>query len=361
MTKKITETLQIGDGSEVPASFPVIISASRATDVPAFFADWFARRLNAGYCAWVNPFNAHQKMVVGFAKTRAIVFWSKNPKPLMPYLPLVEDMGIGYYFQFTLNDYRAEGLEPSVPRLEKRIETFHALSERLGPDRAVWRYDPLLIGPTLSVETLLERINTLADQLAGATRKLVVSFADIDAYRKVQSNLGRLGQGYRELTSAEMAGIAKGLRDLKTRTGLTVATCAEGLDLAAYGIEHNRCIDDDLLAKLYPEDSALMAHLGRVQDDLFAQPGKAKKDQGQRKECGCIVSKDIGAYNTCPHLCTYCYANSSKESVIANYRRHVPEGEMMIPRKGGGAGTEGDTETRIVTMKRFPQRTDAGM
>lgn len=351
MTTPSNKTIRLKDGSEAPASFPVIISASRATDVPAFFADWFAQRLKAGYCAWVNPFNAHQKMVVGFAKTRAIVFWSKNPKPLIPYLPLVEDMGIGYYFQFTLNDYRAEGLEPSVPRLEKRLETFHALSERLGPDRVVWRYDPLLIGPTLSAETLLERINTVADQLAGATRKLVVSFADISAYRKVQSNLGRMGQGYRELTAEEMAHIATGLRDLKARTGLTVATCAEGLDLGAYGIEHNRCIDDDLLAQLYPEDTALMAHLGRAQDDLFAQPGQAKKDPGQRKECGCIVSKDIGAYNTCPHLCTYCYANAAKESVIANYRRHVPEGEMMIPRDS--ASKDSGSHTQTLPLQRF--------
>ena len=356
MTQKIKETIKIEDGSEVPASFPVIISASRATDVPAFFSDWFAQRLKAGYCAWVNPFNAHQKMVVGFAKTRAIVFWSKNPKPLIPYLPLVEDMGIGYYFQFTLNDYRAEGLEPSVPRLEKRIETFHALSEQLGPDRVVWRYDPLLIGPTLSVETLLERINTMADQLAGATRKLVVSFADISAYRKVQTNLGDKGQGYRELTAEEMASIATGLRELKARTGLTIATCAEGLDLAAYGIEHNRCIDDDLLAQLYPKDAALMTYLGRAQNDLFAQPGQAKKDPGQRKECGCIVSKDIGAYNTCPHLCTYCYANAAKESVIANFRRHVPEGEMMIPRGSVTSTTAKDAEQRVVKLQRVPNR-----
>ncbi len=329
MNRKVSETVLLADGSVATVSHPVIVSASRATDVPAFFPDWFANRLQAGYCAWVNPFNAHQRTAVSFDKTRAIVFWSKNPRPLMKHLPLVEELGIGYYLQFTLNDYAAEGLEPGVPPLEHRLETFRMLADRIGPERIVWRFDPLLVSPSLPVPELLQRIDRLAERLRGATRKLVFSFADIAAYRKVQSNLGKLGHAFRELTTAEMHEVASGLGQIAAGSGLELATCAESLDLSALGIAHNRCIDDDLLARLYPDDAALMSHLGRGQDDLFAAPRSAKKDAGQRKECGCIVSKDIGAYNTCPHLCTYCYANSSRDSVLAKFKKHDRSGEFM--------------------------------
>lgn len=334
MKKTTPSTLSLPDGSNVKASFPVVVSASRATDIPAFFAEWFSNRLAQGYCAWVNPFNAHQKMYVSFAKTRAFVFWSKNPKPLFRYLPQVEDMGIGYYFQYTLNDYDAENLEPGVASLERRVETFLELSQRIGPERVLWRFDPLLGGPKLPPELLLERINRVADMLQGATHKLVVSFADIQAYRKVQANLGKLGAGYRELDEAEIHTICQGLVQLRQRTGLEVSTCAEDIDLTRYGITHNRCVDDDLLARLYPNDVALMDFIGRtpaLQTDLFAAaPTAAKKDPGQRKACGCIVSKDIGAYNTCPHLCTYCYANASQESVLRKFARRNPNSELML-------------------------------
>lgn len=334
MKKTTPSTLKLPDGSLVKASFPVVVSASRATDIPAFFAEWFSNRLAQGYCAWVNPFNAHQKMYLSFARTRAFVFWSKNPRPLFRYLPQVEDMGIGYYFQYTLNDYDAENLEPGVASLERRVETFLELSQRIGPERVLWRFDPLLGGPKLPPELLMERINRVADMLQGATHKLVVSFADIQAYRKVQANLGKLGAGYRELTEAEIHTICQGLVQLRQRTGLEVSSCAEDIDLTRYGITHNRCVDDDLLARLYPNDEALMEFIGRTpapQTDLFAAaPTPAKKDPGQRKACGCIVSKDIGAYNTCPHLCAYCYANASQESVLRQFARRNPQSELML-------------------------------
>jgi hypothetical protein len=353
--------LTLPDGSTVKASFPVVVSASRATDIPAFFAEWFSKRLAQGYCAWVNPFNAHQKMYVSFAKTRAFVFWSKNPKPLFRYLPQVEDQGIGYYFQFTLNNYDPENLEPGVASLDKRIDTFLELSQRIGPERVVWRFDPLLGGPKLPPELLLERINHLADQLQGATRKLVISFADIAAYRKVQANLGKLGAGYRELAEAEIHTICHGLTQLRQRTGLEIGTCAEDIDLSRYGIAHNRCVDDELLAQTYPHDEALMRFMGRAsadQSDLFASaPTPAKKDPGQRKACGCIVSKDIGAYNTCPHLCTYCYANASQESVLRKFARRNPDSELMLdeePEESETSQTQATTRQQPVVFHRKP-------
>jgi len=350
MKKPEPELLALPDGSSVKATYPVVVSASRATDIPAFFADWFSKRLTAGYCAWVNPFNANQKLYVSFAKTRAFVFWSKNPKPLFQYLQQVEDLGIGYYFQFTLNDYDAEKLEPGVASLDKRIETFLELSQRIGPERVIWRFDPLLIGRGLTAEGLLEKINEVAERIQGATQKLVISFADISAYRKVQSNLGKTGGAFREMNAAEIETISAGLVDLRRRTGLVVGTCAENVDLSRYGITHNRCVDDELLAKLYPDDRQLMTFLGRSsQDDLFSEmPVKVKKDPGQRKECGCIVSKDIGSYNTCPHLCNYCYANSSQESVMRKFKRRNVDSELMIDEEIG----DGKMRQKIVEF--FP-------
>ena len=123
---------------------PIIISASRATDIPAFYPEWFMHRLKEGYVKWINRFNGQSKYV-SFEKTRAIVFWTKNPEPFMRYLPELDDTGIHYYFTFTLNDYEAEKLEPNVPELKKRIDTFRRLSEKIGKEMVVWRFDPLIL------------------------------------------------------------------------------------------------------------------------------------------------------------------------------------------------------------------------
>ena len=120
MMKHQTISIRNDNGTEVLAQAPLIISASRATDIPAFYADWFFRRLDEGYIRWRNPFSG-QDSYVSFKNSRFIVFWSKNPKLLLPYLSVLKERGIGCYIQFTLNDYEAEGLEPNIPPLEQRI------------------------------------------------------------------------------------------------------------------------------------------------------------------------------------------------------------------------------------------------
>lgn len=303
------ENITLADNTPAQAICPVIVSASRATDIPAFSAAWFRNRLEAGYVLWSNPFNTKQLQYVSFSKTRVIIFWSKNPKPLMPYLREIEAKGIHCYFQFTLNDYEQEGLEPNVPPLAQRVETFRSLSERIGRKRVIWRYDPLILTDTITVDSLVNRIGELARQLKSFTEKLVISFADISTYRKVRNNLVRGGINYREFTSALMHELAARLQQCNQEWGLRISTCAEGIELDRYGIEHSRCIDDRLMIELFHEDSALMEFLG-YQHDLFADHHRpALKDKGQRKDCGCIVSKDIGIYDTCRHSCTYCYAN----------------------------------------------------
>lgn len=309
-------------GEVVKAMAPIIISASRSTDIPAFYADWFLERLKAGYSVWVNPFN-QARYRVSFADTRMIVFWSKNPKPMLERLDEVESLGFKqYYFQFTLNDYVTEGLEPNVPPVAERIDTFRHLARRIGKERVIWRFDPLLLSNYLTVDVLLEKIASIGHELQGATEKLVFSFADIQAYRKVGKNLS--GTNCREFSSEEKIEFAKGLRDVNLSLGLEMATCAEDIDLSEYGIKHNKCVDDDLMVRLFHDDAKLMDFIGAEYDMIDGWTiKKSRKDKGQRKACGCIVSKDIGMYNTCPHLCRYCYANSSDNVVRRNYQKYI--------------------------------------
>lgn len=310
--KHQTISIRNDNGTEVIAQAPLIISASRATDIPAFYADWFFHRLEKGYVRWRNPFSG-QDSYVSFGNTRFIVFWSKNPAPLLSHLSWLKERGIGCFIQYTLNDYETEGLEPNVPPLQQRIETFRRLVDALGIGAVVWRFDPLILTDRITIDTLLEKIAHIADALVGYTEKLVFSFADIESYKKVSRNLRHSGINYREWDEASMRVFASLLSTLnRDNWNFRLATCAEFIDLSEYGIEHNRCIDPELISRSSPDDAVL-------QNFLF----NAKTDNGQRKACGCILSKDIGAYNTCPHGCLYCYANMSAASAFENYKRAI--------------------------------------
>ncbi len=313
---------------------PEIISASRSTDIPAFYADWLMNRLRAGYAKWTNPFN-QQPQYVSFERARVLVFWSKSPAPLVPYLAEIDRRGLAYYFQFSLNDYEREKLEPAVPPLAKRIETFRNLAERVGRERVIWRFDPLILANDLTVRGLLDRIERIGNQLAACAERLVFSFADVDPYRKVRSNLARTGVRFREFAPDEVAQMAEGIASLCKGWDIRAFTCAERADLEKHGIGRNKCVDDDLILKITSNDPDLRRLLGRpdaVQGSLLSVPSspiKSIKDKGQREECGCAISKDIGQYNTCPHLCVYCYANTSAEAVHRVREKADPSGESI--------------------------------
>ncbi len=329
----------LSETGPVDAQFPIIVSASRSTDIPAFYADWFFYRLQKGYSAWTNPFNG-VRSYVAYRDTRFIVFWSKNPAPLIPHLDELKKREIGCYVQYTLNDYVKEGLEKGVPDVDTRIATFKALVDRLGKGHVVWRFDPLVLTDDISVDSLLSKIEYIGDALLGYTEKLVFSFVDIAGYKKVRSNLERNGVRYREWDEKQMREFAFRLDALNARWGYELATCGERIDLSEYHIRHNRCVDDDLIIRLAYNDQTLMNFLSvRVEqtglfesvpegavdlgNGLYAVKTKNNRDKGQRELCGCIASKDIGEYNTCVHLCEYCYANSSKECAVANRNRNL--------------------------------------
>lgn len=337
-------------GEIVEATAPIIISASRSTDIPAFYAKWFINRLAKGYCAWYNPFN-QQKMYISFKKCRVVVFWTKNPEPIIPYLHELDERGIHYYFQVTLNDYEKEGFEPNVAPLEKRIETFKNLSQKIGKEKVIWRFDPLIITPSIGPRDLLKRIWTIGNQLKGYTDKLVFSFVDVKAYQKVQNNMVKETMLFTkedvdkaEANHTQRIEIVEGLQKIRNAWhqegwNIEMATCAEDINLELYGIMHNRCIDGELMKKIFADDEELVYYLHTLkwpERDIFGQippiPQKTKnvKDTGQRKLCGCMVSKDIGMYNTCRHFCVYCYANTSKELVLKNAQRHNDDCESII-------------------------------
>ena len=349
------------EGINVEAQTPIIVSASRSTDIPAFYADWFFERLKRGYSVWTNPFNG-SPLYISYQNTQFIVFWSKNPRPLLDKLDYLKERNIGCYIQYTLNDYEKEGLENGVPSLNQRIETFKLLVDKLGKGRVIWRFDPMILTDKINIEDLLEKVRNIGDQLKDHTEKLVFSFADIESYRKVKANLDKNGINYREWDEQSMNEFAARLSAMNKERewNFQLATCGEKIDIEQYGIEHNRCVDDDLMIRFHYENKTLMDFLKidvkqieqrpmSLFDDFdeapqipenaimlnastYAIKKRHNKDKGQRQYCGCIVSKDIGQYNTCPHLCEYCYANTSKEVAVANWNRHKlnPNGEKII-------------------------------
>lgn len=334
------------------AQAPVVVSASRSTDIPAFYCDWFFHRLRVGYSVWTNPFNG-VKMYISYAKTRFIVFWSKNPRPLLGHIEELKEMGIGCYVQYSLNDYEEERLEHGVPALTERIDTFKRLVDVLGKGGVVWRFDPLVLSDDITIDKLLCKIENIGDQLNGFTDKLVFSFVDISSYRKVENNLKANGISYKEWTEGQMAEFAARLVALNKEKGWNyeLATCGEK---GRYpGVKQNHCIDDELIIKRAYHDRELMSFLkaeirpvpprdlftneliipegGILIDDNHYVVRGDNRDKGQREFCGCMKSKDIGQYNTCIHGCEYCYANASKQAAANNFKCHRenPWGETI--------------------------------
>lgn len=340
-------SIQTDDGKARDAIAPVIISASRATDIPAFHAQWFMNRLWKGYIRWENRFDPNKPKYISLKNVRLIVFWTKNPQPMMKYLEELENIDVNFYFQFTLNDYENEKFEPGIPSLKHRIETFRKLSERIGKERIIWRFDPLLLAEHISVNDLLSKVKRIGDELIGYTDKLVFSFADVFSYPRVKANLIKDSDCFTkenicfsEFTTAKKYEMAAGLLTMlhewnKINPAFTMATCAEDIDISQYGIKHNKCIDDELMIRVFSNDAKLMSFIGYA-PGLFGEDTRSEtlrkqlKDRNQRTWCGCVYSKDVGCYTTCAHYCTYCYANTSHEQVRLNMKRVNPNSDSIL-------------------------------
>lgn len=299
----------------------MIISASRRTDIPAFYSEWFFKRIQEEYVLVRNPRNIHQVHKVSLKKDAVdcIVFWTKNPENMLPKLSLIDDYS--YYFQFTLNPYGLS-LEPGVPGKSRLIDTFRQLSDRLGPERVIWRYDPVILSETIDASYHEKHFDMLAGKLHGYTAKCVLSF--VDYYKKLDKCFKE--NEFIELDEEKTRELALKFSAIAEKYNLKLETCAEEIDLSDMGIGHGCCIDPALI------------------EELTGNRIKAVKDRNQRKSCGCISSVDIGTYNTCGHGCIYCYANHSMDSVKRNFGNFDVGSPLLCSRL---------TEDDRVTEKKF--------
>lgn len=283
----------------------MILSVSRRTDIPNYYSEWFLNRIKEGYLYVRNPMNIHQisKIDISPEIVDCIVFWTKNPEPMLDKLEQLNDYK--YYFQFTLTGY-GKDMESGLPhKKDKMIPIFKRLSEMIGKEKVIWRYDPIVITETYSEEYHLKAFQEIASSLNGYCKRVVISFVDL--YAKTKKNMKDIRTI--DKNQSELITFSKKLAEIAKINGMEIEICAELIDLSSCGIKHSSCIDKNLI------------------ENIVGCPIKVEKDKNQREECGCVESVEIGAYNTCMNGCKYCYANYSEESVKANralYDVHSP-------------------------------------
>lgn len=304
----------------------MILSVSRRTDIPAFYAEWFINRLKDKFAHVRNPMNCHQISEIPLTPDNVdcIVFWTKDPEPLLRYLDDIDAMGYKYYFQFTITPY-GKSIEPNVRDKKEIIQTFKKLSDKIGKDKVILRYDPIFItDKKYNVEYHTKMFQRLCDQLYQHTNRVVISF--LDGYSKICKNIQAMGIKAPE--EQEMRDLASHFAETAKPYGLKIETCAEKIDLKELGIDHSHCIDGALIEKI------IGYKITRTNKD-----GKELRD-GERADCGCMKCIDIGQYNTCVHGCLYCYANINKDDAKKNHQQHSPNSPLLL-------GTKGDKDTVI--------------
>ena len=289
----------------------MIVSASYRTDVPAFYGAWFERRLEAGFCTVRNPYGRPYTVRLDRESVSGFVFWTRNAAPFLPVLDRLASGGTPFVVHYTITAY-PRLLETSVIDAARGARQVHQIARAFGPRAAVWRYDPIVVTGATPLASHAERFARLAEALAGAVDEAVLSFATY--YRKTRRNLAAANRASgltwedpaierKRATVAELAAIAR-------QFGMQATICAQP-DLAADGAREARCID-----------------AGRLGD--VAGRTIAAREKGNRPGCACHEARDIGAYDSCPHGCIYCYAVASPRAARARHRRHDPEAPSLI-------------------------------
>jgi len=303
----------------------MILSVSRRTDIPAFYSEWFFNRLKEGFVYVRNPMYPKQvsRIELNTKSIDCIVFWTKDPKEML--LKLDELSEYEFYFHFTLNPY-GKNIETNLPRFEDRIQTFIDLSDRIGKERVIWRYDPIILTNEIGVQYHVEMFDKIANILKNHTTSVVISI--LDNYQKIRKRMNTVEN--RNITSSEIESIAISLKKTSDMYGLKITSCAEDIDLSPYGINPGKCIDDQLISK------------------LLGQEIKIQKDKNQRGVCGCVESIEIGAYNTCLHNCKYCYANFDEDTVSDRNQQHNVDSPFLF---GGMHDDDKITERKFKIYK----------
>ena len=288
----------------------MILHTGLRTDIPAFYTEWFVNRLKEGYVMVRNPYNPVQvtKYNISPDVVDVISFCTKNPAPFLPYMDLLREYG--QYWFVTITPYGKE-IEPKVPGKETVMESFKKLSEIVGINSIGWRYDPIFISKEYPVERHIEDFENMASTLSGYTNTCVISF--IDLYKKVLRNFPEV----QEVKKNERIEIAKEFVRIGNKYELVIKSCAEGTELGPFGVDCSGCMTVPIFEKAI--DCSLIV----------------PKVKGARAECGCLLGCDIGAYNTCGHLCRYCYANYDTKTVIDNMRRHNPQSPLLLGELSG--------------------------
>lgn len=284
----------------------MIIQTGMRTDIPAFYSEWFVNRLKAGYVLVRNPYNDMQvtRYSLDPSVVDVIAFCTKNPKPMLKYMDLLKAYAATYWF-VTITAYGQE-YEPNVPKIDAVIESFKRIADIVGSNSMGWRYDPIFINAQYSVDRHLEAYEYIARKLEGYTKTSVISF--IDLYQKVRKNFPEavtVSRNDRLYLGEQMVRIA-------LEHGMLVKPCGEGNELEQFGADCRGCMTADIYEKA----------VGITMD--------FPKKKSLRQECSCFMGNDIGAYNTCPHLCRYCYANYDAETVLRNYKRHNPKSPFLV-------------------------------
>lgn len=285
----------------------MIISASRRTDIPAFFSEWFFHRLEEGFVHVRNPMNHHQvsRIELNPELVDCFVFWTKDPTPMLGGLDKLKDYR--YYYHFTVNPYDTT-LEVDVPKKRQLIASFKELSSFIGPERVIWRYNPVVVNEIWTVDYHMKYFHWLCKELSGSTKRCAVSF--LEKYEKTKRNMKAIQT--LELDDIMKLKLTMRFHEIAESYGIEVMTCCEGFDHTWTGITRMKCIDDELIRSVF---------------DINLH---ADKDKNQRDVCQCVSSIDIGAYNTCLHDCLYCYANYSRETVLNNVRNHHKDGSLLV-------------------------------
>ena len=283
----------------------MIIQTGMRTDIPAFYSEWFANRLKEGYVLTRNPYNPTSvtKYSLKPDVVDLIAFCSKNPGPMLKYMDLLTPYAGTYWF-VTITPYGRD-YEPYVPKIDRVIEDFKTISSIVGPDSMGWRYDPIFVNTDYTVEKHLEMFEYIAERLEGCTKTCVISF--IDLYQKVRKNFPDV----RRVAEADRLYLGEHMVKLAGNYGMTVKPCAEGPELEQFGADCRGCMTKDVYEKA----------IGLSMD--------FPKKKSLRTECECFMGNDIGAYNTCPHMCRYCYANYDEMIVRENYRHHDPKSPFI--------------------------------
>ena len=284
----------------------MIIQTGMRTDIPAFYSEWFVNRIKEGFVLVRNPYNPSQ--VSRYSLSPDVVdligFCTKNPAPMLPHMDILK--GYGQYWFVTITPY-GKDIEPNVPDKKKVMEDFKKLSDIVGVDSMGWRYDPILVDEEHPVDWHIAEFGKMAETLSGYTNTCVISF--IDLYSKVRRNFPEA----REVCHEDRLAIGKAFIEIARRYDITIRPCAEGKELEPYGADCSGC----MTVKTY--EKALHANL-----DV------PRRGTNQRNgECACLLGTDIGAYDTCGHLCRYCYANVHADLVRENLRRHDPRSPFL--------------------------------